>query len=539
MNDYISLSDPRYPEIYLRIINETDISLLRTWKNNNKEYFFLKEDITSEQQEKWFQDYLSRNHDYMFVILYNGYYAGCIGFRLLLAEKCVDLYNLIIVPELQKKGIMSSSLKLIIKEIKKKYIVPIKTKVLKINSALEWYKKNDFIIESEHSNYYTLIYNQKKEKAPMISVFGSLVGDQEITNVIDCMKSQWMGFGKNVDEFEKKFSEKFKVPNFAMVDSGSNALYMAVSLLDLAKGSKIIVPSFTWVSCAQAVLIAGHIPVFCDVDLETMNVREQDIQKCRKDHPDTKAIMVVHYAGLPVDMDPILNLALPVIEDAAHAVASTYKGAHCGTIAEVGIYSFDAVKNLTTGEGGGIACKRKNWLDRAKIMRYCGIGKSGFEAATSNRTRWWEYNIQEPFIKMLPTNMAAGIGLAQLNRIDDLQKRRYEIWTFFQESFSKLGWIKIPQEAETYSTHSYFTYCIRVPKRDELASFLLDNGVYTTLRYHPLHLNPLYKQTNISLPNCEKLNEEGLSIPLHPRLSDNDVDKIIDLIKEFGYNNTL
>jgi len=102
----------------------------------------------------------------------------------------------------------------------------------------------------------------------MISVFGSLVGEEEIANVTACMKSQWMGFGRNVSIFEEKFSAKFNVPNFAMVDSGSNALFMAVTLLDLPPGSEIIVPSFTWVSCAQAVLLAGHIPVFCDVDLK-------------------------------------------------------------------------------------------------------------------------------------------------------------------------------------------------------------------------------------------------------------------------------
>jgi aminotransferase len=368
----------------------------------------------------------------------------------------------------------------------------------------------------------------------MISVFGSLVGDDEIQQVAACMRSQWMGFGKNVDLFEQKFMEKVGLASFAMVDSGSNALYMAVRLLDLPIGSEIILPTFTWVSCAQAILLCGHKPVFCDVDLRTMNVRREDIEPHVSRR--TGAIMIVHYAGLAVDMQPIQELGLPVIEDAAHAVCSTYRGAPRGAIADVGIYSFDAVKNLTTGEGGGITARDPRRIDRAKVLRYCGIGKSGFDSAISsaaNRTRWWEYNIQEPFIKMLPTNIAAAIGMVQLDRLEALQARRKEIWETYQREFAAVGAITTPTDAPQGDKHSFFTYCMRVPKRDELARHLLDQGVYTTLRYHPLHLNLLYRQTDRQLPNSEQLNDDALSVPIHPRLTENEVQYIIDKIKGF------
>jgi dTDP-4-amino-4,6-dideoxygalactose transaminase len=374
----------------------------------------------------------------------------------------------------------------------------------------------------------------------MITVFGSKVGKEEISNVVSSMEQQWMGFGKLVNQFEESFSKKFNVPNFAMVDSGSNALFMAVSLLNLAKGSEVILPSFTWVSCAQAILLAGMKPVFCDVDVNTMNVTAKDIEQ--KMTPNTRAIMIVHYAGLPVEMDEIKTFGLPIIEDAAHAVDSKYKGVHCGNISDVGIYSFDAVKNLTAGEGGGIASINSEFIERAKMLRYCGIGKSGFDAAVSSakgKNRWWEYNISEPFIKMLPTNIAAGIALAQLNKIDDLQAERKRFWDYYQNEFDKLGWLIKPVEAKEGDRHSYFTYCIRIPKRDELAKHLLDNGIYTTLRYHPLHMNKLYGQTDIKLKNSETLNEDCLSIPLHPRLSNNDVDKIVEKIKQFGIIHSL
>lgn len=368
----------------------------------------------------------------------------------------------------------------------------------------------------------------------MITVFGSLVGDEEISNVSACMKSQWMGFGKHVELFEKKYQEKYKLPSFAMVDSGSNALFMAVKLLDLPLGSEIILPSFTWVSCAQAIIMAGHKPIFCDVDLMTMNVRDIDVLPHISNK--TAAIMVVHYAGLAVDMDSIIELGFPVIEDAAHAIDSTYKGIPCGSIGDIGIFSYDAVKNLTVGEGGGITAKDSSKIERAKVMRYCGIGKSGFDAAISSagqKARWWEYNIQEPFIKMLPTNLAANIGLAQLDRIDSLQERRKYIWETYQNELSTVPGLINPQDACEGDRHSYFTYCIRVPNRDKLAHFLLENEIYTTLRYHPLHLNPLYCQMEVKLENSLILNEDALSIPIHPRMTELDVEKVINKIKQF------
>ena len=208
----------------------------------------------------------------------------------------------------------------------------------------------------------------------------------------------------------------------------------------------------------------------------------------------------------------------------------------CGAIGDVGIYSYDAVKNLTVGEGGGITARRPELIERARVMRYCGIGKSGFDSAIANagtKARWWEYNIQEAFIKMLPTNMAAGIGLAQLDRIDALQARRKVIWDRYQNELSFVKGLILPQDAPEGDRHSYFTYCIRAPRRDELAHYLLKEHIYTTLRYHPLHLNPLYQQLDARLVNSELLNGDALSIPIHPRMTDEEVSLVIEKIVKF------
>lgn len=367
----------------------------------------------------------------------------------------------------------------------------------------------------------------------MINVFGSTVGAEEIESVAKVMGTQWMGFGKKVDEFEDAFKKSRGVENFLLVDSGSNALYMALHLLDLPKGSEVILPTYTWVSCAQAVMLVGCKPVFADVDLWTHNITADLI----KPHitENTSAIMVVHYAGKPVDMDPILELGLPVIEDAAHAVDSFYKGKVCGSIGDIGIYSFDSVKNITTIEGGGIVIRDPERFERAKRLRYCGIGKSGFDAAVNSaqgRNRWWEYNISEPFIKMLPTNVGAAIGIEQLKKLDSLQAHRKMVWDYYQNNLLLEG-IYLPEEPEEYEKHSYFTFVISTDyDRDALAKFLLDNGIYTTLRYHPLHLNPLYGSKEF-LVNSELLNETSLSIPIHSNLTQENIEYVVEKIKEY------
>lgn len=366
----------------------------------------------------------------------------------------------------------------------------------------------------------------------MISVFGSSVGQEELTEVASCLDAQWMGAGPKVDAFEKRFAARLGLPNFAMLDSGSNALYLAVQLLDLPRGAEVVLPAFTWIACAQAVVLNGCVPVFCDVDPDTQNVTADTIRP--RLSARTGAVMVVHYAGKPVDMAPILALGLPVIEDAAHAVDSTQNGVACGAIGDVGIYSFDAVKNLATPEGGGITVRDPARFERARALRYCGIAKSGF-AASASGSRWWEYAVQGVAPKMLSNDVCAAIGLVQLDKLDRNQARRRRIWDTYQRELAGLERVRRPVEAAPGERHSYFTYCIRVDgpgARDRLAQHLYRQGIYTTLRYHPLHLNPIYGSTE-PLPVSEALNETALSLPIHPQLSDDDVDRVLEAIRAF------
>lgn len=365
----------------------------------------------------------------------------------------------------------------------------------------------------------------------MITVFGSKVGQEELEEIRTSLEQQWMGIGPKVRKFEHEFAKRLGLAEFAMLDSGSNSLQMAVRLLNLPEGSEVILPSFTWISCAHAVVLCGCVPVFCDVDLHTHNVTAETIEPHRT--RKTSAIMVVHYAGKPVDMPPILEMRLPVIEDAAHAVDSKLGDKYCGSIGTVGIYSFDAVKNLATPDGGGVTAQDPELVAGARLLRYCGIGKSGFEAS-GKKDRWWEYNIQGFFPRFLPNDITASVALAQLRKLDGLQATRKKLWESYQKEFADLDWIVRPQDAALNEQHSYFTYCIRVlgGMRNRFAKYLLENHIYTTLRYHPLHLNPIYR-SKAKLPVCEQLNEEALSLPLHPNMSESDVAKVITTIRDF------
>jgi aminotransferase len=341
--------------------------------------------------------------------------------------------------------------------------------------------------------------------------------------------------GRKVRQFEKELAQRLRLPGAVMVDSGSNALYLAVQLLHargLALGAEIVVPSFTWVACASAVLLGGNVPVFADVDLATQNVTPETIAKAMS--PRTGAVMVVHYAGKPVNVPALRSFNVPVIEDAAHAVDSRLGDSYCGSMGDVAIYSFDAIKNLATPEGGAITARDPAVLELAREYRYCGIRKSGFaNAVDSQAGRWWEQDVRHIWPKMLPNDVSAGIGLAQLRKLDGLQRRRKEIWDRYQRELAGLPWLALPAEAASDEQHSYFTYLVRVlhGKRDELARYLLDNGVYTTLRYRPLHLEPIYG-SKARLSVCELLNEQGLNLPLHPALTDEHVSKVIELIRK-------
>lgn len=362
----------------------------------------------------------------------------------------------------------------------------------------------------------------------MINVFGSCVGAEELAEIKSSLDEQWLGMGKKVQTLEMLLADKFDLKDFTLVDNCSNALYMALDILDLPKHSEVIVPANTWLSCGNAVVLAGFKPVFADVDYDTCNVTTKTISAVMTDK--TKAVMVVHYAGLPASV----FTKLPIIADAAHAVDTYLNEIPINKYYTISVYSFDSMKNIACGELGGICSNNLKYQEKTKRLRYCGILKSGLQART-DKDRWWEYDVDEPFIKMLPNDIAASIGIAQFKKLDILQAKRKAIWDKYQNELASVSWLITPPAIPKNVKHSYFTYFIKVinGKRDLLARYLLDKGIYTTVRYQPLHLYSAYGSRQ-KLEVAELLNEQLLNLPLHPNLSDDDVDYIIACIKKFN-----
>jgi aminotransferase len=365
---------------------------------------------------------------------------------------------------------------------------------------------------------------------PQVDVFGAATGREEIDALSPSVLGGWMGMGPRVREFEAEFGERLGV-DFAMTDSGSNALHLAVRALELPPGSEIVLPSFTWVACANAIVLAGHRPVFADVDPETANVDADTIARVQTDR--TRAVMVVHYSGRAADIVAVAELGLPVIEDAAHAVDSTFGGGLCGTFGDVAVFSFDAIKNIATPDGGGIASRDPGVMATVRRLRYCGAEASGFDRS-SRGGRWWELDSVEPFPRMIPNDVSASVALAQLERLPANQAARKRVWEMYQRGLADVAWLSLPADAKPGDRHSYFTFLIRVldGRRDELAHTLLEHRIYTSLRYQPLHLVRPFRDGQ-SLPNTELLAEQGLNLPLHPRLSDDDVARVIDHVRRF------
>lgn len=375
----------------------------------------------------------------------------------------------------------------------------------------------------------------------MINVFGSYVGPEELQSVQSVLDSQWLGMGKRVEAFEQIIASHVGVADCVMVDSGSNALALAISALELPKGGEIIVPSFTWISCVTSIILNGYKPVFCDVDFDSGSADFTSIRSVISD--STVAIMFVHYAGLPHDLSDLRCFGLPIIEDCAHAVDSYIGSTHIASSADVAIFSFDAVKNITCGEGGAIVSTRPELLDRVRMLRYCGVGKSGFAAlhddSSTRNKMWWQYGFYKSSMKCLPSDIHAAIGIAQMSKLAILQEKRLELYQcYMREITSKQLRLRVhAQPTDINNKSSLFTILVSFDEsvnRNVVAEFLLKSNIYSTLRYEPLHEMRAFNSYRVAsdMSATSRLGASGLNLPIHPRMSESDVKRITAALAE-------
>lgn len=370
----------------------------------------------------------------------------------------------------------------------------------------------------------------------MISIFSNTLGEQELAAVQRVLASRWLGRGEECNAFEQELAEYIGVHQVMLFNSCTSAIFVGLRALGIGPGDEVIISTINFVACASAIIHLGAKAVFADVDPYTLNLLPSEIRRLR--NVNTKAVILLHYGGHPSPMEEILREAvrLLVIEDSANSIYSIYHGRPCGGFGDMAIWSFDAMKELVMGDGGALYLLDPLAAERADSYRYLGLApkvSSGMDSLREKKERWWEYEVVATSGRFIANDVLAAMGRIQLRKLPGFIHRRKEIWERYQaELVTVNGGLRIPPDPLPGCESSYYLYWIQTGRRDELARHLVENGVYCTFRYFPLHLVK-YFNAGCTLPNAEYANEVTLNLPLHQNLSDADVSKIIGLVRDF------
>ena len=375
----------------------------------------------------------------------------------------------------------------------------------------------------------------------MINIFQPSLGKKELKAIKNVFESNWLGRGDIVQEFEEKFSDNLNSDkrNFYAITSCTEGLFLSSKLFNFQPGDEIIVPTVSFIAVGSAVVDSGSKLVLCDVDKHSLNATAETISN--KITNNTKAIILNHYGGHPCDMNDILKLAkkhgIYIIEDSACAVQSFYKGKACGTMGDMGLWSFDAMKSIVTGDGGMVYLRSNILMEKAKEQCYLGLPErstSGIDKANEGDDIWWEVQINRPGRRAIMNNITAAMGVVQMDRLQEFTDRKKEIYEAYDNAFSSIDWIDGPPKLAEDCTNSYYFYWIQVKERNKLAHYLKEHGVYTTFRYWPLSRVDYFSGNNpLDFPNTEYAAENTLNLPIHQNLSEDDLNKVISLIINF------
>jgi perosamine synthetase len=368
----------------------------------------------------------------------------------------------------------------------------------------------------------------------MIPVFKPKMNKEEILCELEkIFDSGWIGLGPKTKEFEEKFAQYVGTKYAIAVNSATAALHLAVHVLDIAAGDEVIVPSMTFVSTGLAPLYCGARPVFADIEEDTLCIDPADIE--RKISARTKAIIPVHFGGHACKMEEIIDIAkrhgLHVIEDAAHGCGGLYKDKMLGSIGSMGCFSFHAVKNLPTGDGGMIVTNDENIYQRLRSLRWVGINKDTWDRSSSKGYSW-QYSVDELGFKYHMNDITAVIGIAQLKVVNEHNRLRSDIALRYNEELKRFDWIVCPVE-KSYASSAWHNYVVKVPMRNELNEFLCVKGVSTGVHYEPIHHYKVFEDANAKVPVTDSVWEKLLTLPLYPAMTDAEFETIIVAIDAF------
>ena len=364
-----------------------------------------------------------------------------------------------------------------------------------------------------------------------IPLFRPLVSDEAISAVSQTLASGWIGSGPRVEEFELEFAAFVEADHCVAVESGTAALHLALHVLDLAPGTEVITTPLTWVATHHAILYERCVPVLADIDPTTGAIDAHDVHARLTDR--TGAILAVHYGGYPCDLDALRAIAneagVALVEDCAHAVGATYRGRPIGSGSNLQCFSFSATKNLTAAGGGAIVTGDPVQAERLRTLRSLGVARGTsrrmFEDATAYRER---YGIEERGFRYEMSDLNAAIGLAQLGYVDAENARRRGIASVYEESLSGVDGLELLHHREDGRRSSHHLFPILAADRSGLAAALRERGVDTGVHFP---LNELVRPDSRGVPHAARFAERTLSLPLHPALSDEDVEAVIAAVR--------
>ena len=365
------------------------------------------------------------------------------------------------------------------------------------------------------------------------------IGEEEIAEVVDSLRSGWLTTGPKVRRFEEDFAKYTGARCAVAVNSCTAALHVALAALGIGPGDEVIVPTMTFCATANVVVHLGATPILVDVG-EDYHISVEAIERAIT--PRTRAIIPVHYAGEPCDMDEILDVArrhgLKVVEDAAHAVGADYRGRRIGSHGDAVCFSFYATKNMTTGEGGMVTVNDPALADRIRTLILHGMSHDAWKRYTKAGS--WFYEVLEPGFKCNMTDLQAALGIHQLRRLDGFVERRQSIAHDYSRALSNLPGVTLPKERLDRS-HIYHLYPVCIDEgaagvvRDEFIDLLRDANIGTSVHFIPLHRHPAYRDRfghrPESFPVAERLYKGLVSLPLYPSMSEADADDVVEAVR--------
>jgi dTDP-4-amino-4,6-dideoxygalactose transaminase len=366
------------------------------------------------------------------------------------------------------------------------------------------------------------------------------ITEDEITEVLDSLRSGWLTMGPKTVRFEEEFRDYIGAQDAVSMNSCTAGLHLALMAAGITEGDEVILPAMTFTATAEVVTYLRATPVLVDVDGETLNIDVAAAEE--KITRKTKAVIPVHFAGQPCDMDEICDLAarrkLTVIEDAAHAIPALYRGKKIGTIGDLTCFSFYATKALTTGEGGMVTTAHDAWAERMRILRLHGISKDAWKRYTGEGS--WYYEVLEAGYKYNMTDIQASLGIAQLRKLDWMRERRKQIADLYTGSFRSLDAVETPVvKADRES--AWHLYVVKLAgdaltiDRNRFIEELRDMGTMASVHFIPLYRHPYYQRafqySAGGFAVCERVYDQIISLPIYPGMTDEDVGYVAESVE--------